>query len=55
MTQSGQVIAHCVGEPIAPFLALAVTVIETALIVLVMIADPAETPAWRATPSFPPS
>jgi len=39
-----EVVAHCVGEPFGTLvLALAVTVIETALIVSVMIAAPADT------------
>ena len=50
-----EVVAHRVGEPFGTLvLALAVTVIETALIVSVMIAAPAEKQDWRATLFSPP-
>ena len=51
-----EVVAHRVGEPFGTLvLALAVTVIETALIVSVMISAPSRKPASRATRSSPPS
>src|SRR4051795_3146743 len=48
-----EVIAHRIGEPFGTLvLALAVTVIETALIVSVMLAAPAENAALPRTPNF---
>jgi Ca2+:H+ antiporter len=45
-----EVVAHRTGEPFGTLvLAVAVTVIEVALIVSVMVAAPAERPGWHAT------
>jgi Ca2+:H+ antiporter len=50
-----EVVAHRVGEPFGTLvLALAVTVIETALIVSVMIAARPKRQDWRATLFSPP-
>ena len=49
-----EVVAHRVGEPFGTLvLALAVTVIEVALIVSLMLAGGRPRPRWRATRSSP--
>ena len=51
-----EVVAHRVGEPFGTLvLAVAVTVIEVALIVSVMLGAARTRPGWRATRCSPPS
>ena len=50
-----EVVAHRVGEPFGSLiLAVAVTVIEVALIVTLMVSGGRRPPRWPATPSSPP-
>ena len=49
-----EVVAHRVGEPFGSLvLAVAVTVIEVALIITLMVSGRARRPRWRATPRSP--